>query len=152
MKNVSEKTGFPLALLRAVARQIGGWDQFRESATDIANHGIDGGFHGFIYYTETVAFWRKNRVAILDLLTQQAEELGTDIVEMVCSFNCLRTEDPGVAKERRREVYRELFGLFRVKYDDGDDVIVANALTWYAAEEAARAVDWYQDEYGRHVA
>jgi hypothetical protein len=150
MKNVSERTGFPLPLLRAVARQMGGWTELRESARDITRHGIDGGFSGFIYYSETVAFWRKNRTLIIGLLTQQAEEMGLDPTEMVCSFNCLKTTDPGVSKDRRREVYRELFGL--MKYDDGDDVIVANAMAWYAAEEAARAVDWYQEEYGRSVA
>jgi hypothetical protein len=147
MKDVSEKTGFSLPLLRAVARQMGGWTELRESAPDIARHGIDGGFHGFIYYSETVAFWRKNRAAILDLLEQQAEELGMDPTETVCSFNCLKTEDPADKRELQREVWRTLGGRM-----SADDYLVANAMSWYAAEEAARAVDWYMDEYGRNVA
>lgn len=147
MKNVSERTGFPLPLLRAVARQMGGWSEFRESASDIANHGIAGGFSGFIYYTETIAFYRKNRAAILDLLEQQAEELGMDPTEMVCGFNCLRTDDQKDRAELNREVWRTLGGRM-----GPDDYLVANALAWYAAEEAARAVDGYMDEYGRDAA
>jgi hypothetical protein len=147
MKNVSERTGFPLPLLRAVARQIGGWSEFRESASDIARHGIDGGFSGFIYYTETVKFYRAHRTLILDLLEQQAEEMGLDPTEMVCSFNCLRTDDPKGRAELHREVWRTLGGRM-----SADDYSVANAMSWYAAEEAARAVDWYMDEYDRNVA
>jgi hypothetical protein len=147
MKDVSKRTGFPLPLLRAVARQHGGWSEFRESAPDISRHGIDGGFHGFIYYTETVKFYKAHRAAILDLLEQQAEDLGMDPTEMVCSFNCLRTEDPADKRETHREVWRTLGGRM-----SADDYLVANAMAWYAAEEAARAVDWYMDEYGRDVA
>jgi hypothetical protein len=146
-KNVSERTGFPLPLLRAVARQMGGWSELQESASDIANHGIDGGFSGFIYHTETIAFYRKNKAAILDLLEQQAEEFGMDPTEMVCSFNCLRTEDPADRAELRREVWRTLGGRMRP-----DDVLVANAMAWYAGEEAARAVSDYMDEYGKKAA
>jgi hypothetical protein len=147
MKDVSERTGFPLPLLRAVARQMGGWTELRESAGDIANHGITGGFSGFIYYSETVKFYKANRAAILDLLEQQAEEFGLDPTEMVCSFNCLRTEDPVNRAELHREVWRTLGGRM-----GPDDYWVANAMSWYAAEEAARAVDWYIDEYVRNVA
>jgi hypothetical protein len=147
MKDVANQTGFPLPLLRAVARQMGGWSEFRESAIDIARHGIDGGFSGFIYCSDTVKFYRANRAAILDLLEQQAEDLGLDPTEMVCGFNCLRTEDPADKRELQREVWRTLGGRMTA-----DDYSVANALAWYAAEEAARAVDWYLDEYGRNVA
>jgi hypothetical protein len=147
MKDVANRTGFPLPLLRAVSRQHGGWSEFRESAPDIARHGIDGGFSGFIYCSETVKFYKANRAAILDLLESQAEDLGMDPTEMVCSFNCLRTTDPADKRELQREVWRTLGGRI-----NSDDYLVANAMAWYAAEEAARAVDWYQDEYGRNVA
>jgi hypothetical protein len=147
MKDVSERTGFPLPLLRAVARQIGGWSELQESASDISRHGIDGGFGGFIYTSDTVKFYKANRTLILDLLEQQAEEFGLDPTEMVCSFNCLRTEGPEDKRELQREVWRTLGGRM-----NSDDYLVANAMAWYAAEEAARAVDWYLDEYGRDVA
>jgi hypothetical protein len=126
---------------------MGGWTELRESAPDIARHGIDGGFHGFIYCSETVKFYRANRAAILDLLEQQAEEMGLDPTEMVCSFNCLKTEDEADKRETRREVWRTLGGRMTA-----DDCLVANALAWYAAEEAARAVDDYMEQYGRDVA
>jgi hypothetical protein len=146
MKDVSKHTGFPLPLLRAVARQMGGWSELRESAVDIARHGIDGGFSGFISYTETVAFWKKNKAAILTFAEQQAGELGTEVVTMVCNFVCLKRDYRDDPKELQREVCRTLWG------GNPADVLVANAMAWYAAEEAARAVDWYQDEYGRNVA
>jgi hypothetical protein len=41
------------ALIHAVVSRIG-----KESIEDVINHGIDGGFRGFIYYTDTVKFGR----------------------------------------------------------------------------------------------
>ena len=37
-------------LTRAVIRQLGGWKTAKESMLDIARHGVDGGFCGFVYY------------------------------------------------------------------------------------------------------
>ena len=138
IKAVCERTGFDPRLMRAVARQAGGWSEFVEMAPDIARNGINNGFHGFIYYSETVAFFKKNRALILELAERQAEEFGTDPAEMICGFNCLRTEDREDRAETRREVYRTIGGRMRQ-----DDYLVANALCWYAGEEAARAVDDY---------
>ena len=36
-------------LIRAVIRQSGGWLSFQEMAQDIYNHGISGGFNGWIF-------------------------------------------------------------------------------------------------------
>lgn len=43
--------------------------EFRETvqtAQDICNHGISGGFSGFIYYSETVDFFNRNETRITD--------------------------------------------------------------------------------------
>lgn len=43
--------------------------EFRETvqtAQDICNHGISGGFSGFIYYFETVDFFNRNEMRITD--------------------------------------------------------------------------------------
>ena len=43
--------------------------EFRETvqtAQDICNHGISGGFSGFIYYSETVDFFNRNEMRITD--------------------------------------------------------------------------------------
>lgn len=52
-------------LNEAVIEQMGGFESFSENAQDISNHGIDGGFSGFINYSETVEFSQNNRDVIL---------------------------------------------------------------------------------------
>ena len=76
------------SVAKAVIRQIGGWESFKESATDIANHGIDGGFHGFIYHSDTTAFANRNRAAIARLADELADSMGEDAVQMVKGFQC----------------------------------------------------------------
>lgn len=48
LKKLVERSNIPESLIRAVVRQMGGWESFKESAPDICRGGIDGGFHGFI--------------------------------------------------------------------------------------------------------
>ena len=97
---------------------------------DIVNHGIGGGFSGFIYYTETIRFFKKNRTVIVDLVREMAQDFGQNPVDMVAGFNCL-TDD----FETREEIARALYGRLR-----SDDTQVANALAWFAAEEVARSI------------
>lgn len=126
LKSFIAASHLPASLIRAVVRQLGGWESFTESAPDIARYGIDGGFGGFIYTDETVAFFRKNREAIVNLAKDQADDLGVGVLEMISNFNCLRgdcTID---------EIGETLFGR------TPDDQI-ANALAWYAGEEVARS-------------
>ena len=111
-------------LKNAVIRQLGG----KDSLEDIANHGIDGGFTGFIYYTDTVAFYKRQRKNILELAKAMASDFGQDVVSMIAGFNCLTDDD-----ETRESIARCLWG--RVT---DDDTQVANALAWFAAEEVAR--------------
>ena len=96
---------------------------------DIVNHGIDGCFSGFIYYSDTIAFFKKNRAAIVELVRDMAREFGQDPIEFVASFNCLQPAD----FETREEIARALYG--RIK---ADDTQVPNALAWFAAEEVSR--------------
>lgn len=118
----------PSSLIRAVVRQLGGWESFQESAPDIARYGIDGGFHGFIYTSDTVAFFRKNRQSILLLAATQAEDFGLGILEMIAGFNCLDKQ------YTIDEIGQTLYGTPR-QMDD----IIANAMAWYAGEEVARS-------------
>lgn len=129
MKTTAEvirDSGIPPKLVRAVIRQLGG----KESLEDIASHSIDGGFHGFIYYSDTVPFFKRNRAEILELVRRYADDFGTDPVSVVAGFNCL-TDD----SETRESAARCLFGG---RLTD-DDTQVANALAWFAGEEVARA-------------
>lgn len=128
MKKFIAQSHLPASLIRAVVRQLGGWESFKESALDITNHGIDSGFHGFIYYSDTVEFFRKNRSTIIELAKSQADDFGVGLLEMVANFNCLRGD------YTIDEIGQTLFGTSR-QMDDS----IANAMAWYAGEEVARA-------------
>lgn len=130
LKNLIESSSIPATLIRAVVSQLGGWERFTESAPDIANHGIDGGFSGFIYYTDTEAFARKHRKAIAALASQQADDFGTGVFEMIRGFGCFRDQD--VTDE-------EIGTALYAGKDVEDGVNMLNALAWYAGEEVARA-------------
>jgi len=103
---------------------------------DIANHGVDGGFHGFIYYRDTIEFFVKNQAAIVELVGEMAESLGEDMVGMVANFNGLKP----VSKEDTDGIGRCLYCTHRSAEDIGsaDDTNIANALACFSAEEVAR--------------
>lgn len=122
-------------LIRAVILQSGGWNDFQGNALDIANHGIAGGFDGWIYYTETGAFYAKNQQLIVDMVESQANEYGyQSVLDMVKGFRSLDAT--------MLEIGRTLYGNKREH-----DTCIANALAWYIAEEVARAyADWTYEE------
>ena len=120
-------------LINAVLRQLGS----KENIEDIYRNGINGGYSGFIYYTETHKFAIKNRKAIIELLEEMAFHLyDNDVVEMVKSFNTFRRN--GMDKDELRDLYRYLGG---VKVEQGS---ITNIMAWFAAEEVARM---FCDEY-----
>ena len=131
-KQIVENSNIPATLTRAVIKQLGGWSSFKGSAPDIANHGIDGGYCGFVYYTDTVAFFKRNRRDIVELAKQQADDFGMGVLEMVAGFNCLNGD------YSTDEIGETLFG------GPVNDQI-ANALAWYAGEEVARVYADMQD-------
>lgn len=120
-------TNIPESLVRAVVRQMGGWESFKEKAPDITRHGIDGGYGGFIYYSETEPFAKRNRKEILEMASTQAKEIGVGLVEMIMVFGCFRYNKP-----TESEIVEALAGR-------GTETQVPNALAWYAGEEVARA-------------
>jgi hypothetical protein len=122
----------PATVIRAVVRQVGGWSAFQEMAKDITEHGIDGGFSGFIYYTDTVEFYARNREAINNMASEMADDFSQSTIEMIQSFNCL---DNNFSVD---EIGKTLYGP-KSKMDDQ----IANAMAWFAAEEVARA---YHDQ------
>ena len=133
LKKLIESSNIPAPLIRAVVRQLGGWDSFTASAPDIANHGIDGGFHGFIYYVDTVAFAKRHRASIQTMAKEQASDFGSSVIEMIQNFGCFRNDKP-----TESEICTALYGG---RSEDGTRNVL-NALAWYAGEEVARA---YQD-------
>lgn len=122
-------------LIRAVIRQSGGWCDFQEKAMDISNHGISGGFSGWIYYNETCAFYAKNQSLIIDLIERWANDINLSPTSFVSGFRCLDAEDG-------QNIGKTLYGNKRQH-----DTQVANALAWFAAEEVVRSfIDWSASE------
>lgn len=131
LKGLIEATNIPESLVRAVVRQMGGWESFQESAPDIARHGIDGGFHGFIYNRDTEAFAKRNRVAIAAMAEAQASDFGTSVTEMIQGFGCFRNGEKPTDSEIGLALY--------AGKEKEDSLPILNALAWYAGEEVARA-------------
>lgn len=113
-------------LTRAVIRQLGGTD----SLLDIASHSADAGWSGFTYYTDTVAFFRRNRAAIMARAEEDAKEYGQDMLTMIAGFVCLRDSKLGAW---------ELAQALNGRGEMAD--IVQNAMAWYALEEIARELN-----------
>lgn len=126
-----KESGLEPTLVRAVVRQLGGWQEAKQSMIDIANHGIDGGFRRFIYFSDTIAFFKKHRTTICELVNSTADDFGESPITMITSFNCLKNV------ETQDSILRCLGGV-SLRPDPSNDTIVANALAWFAAEEVAR--------------
>ncbi len=124
-------------LTRAVLAQLGGdADETPGTLADICAHGVDGGFHGFIYTRDTVAFFEANRAEIVKLAEDMADDLGENVIEMIAGFGCLAGRgDAKARKEFLPAAGRCIYGNGSVAKDDSD---VANALAWFACGEVAR--------------
>ncbi len=131
LASLCEQSNIPASLIRAVVRQMGGWESFTESAPDICRGGIGGGFNGFIYNADTEPFARHNRGAIAQMAAQQAADFGTSITEMIQGFGCFRHDKD---KPTDAEIGSALYAG-----KDINDASILNALAWYAGEEVSRA-------------
>jgi len=116
-------------LINAVAKQIGGMATLKEHASDICNYGADGGFNGFIYYTDTVAFTKRNHALIIELLNNYADDMGINALELLKGFNCFNSMSD----------YELFDGLTNANSEDRKTVF--NGLAWFALEECARYID-----------
>ena len=127
LASFTENTSNP-SLTRAVVKQHGRWVDWKESASDIASYGADGGCTGYTYYTDTVAFYEANQGNINEMAREMASNMGeTDLLcEFVASFNCVDLEAYEVEDAMLEGDANENYA------------IVANALAWYALEETAR--------------
>lgn len=129
LSTVISNSNITATLIRSVVRQCGGWDEFKEMAQDVASHGANVGFGNFIYYSDTVAFTKRNRKHIVELLQDQSGDFGYDsIYAMISNFGCLNGDYS--PEEIAESFYR----------NNDARVQVYNALSWYALEEVARAV------------
>lgn len=135
-KSLVDSTNIPASLVRAVIKQFGGWESFTESALDVYNHGIAGGFHGFIYYGDTVKFAKAHKADIQKLASEQAEEFGVGTLEMIQGFGCLGKD------YSLDEIGKCLYGCGHCD----DETQIYNALAWYAGEEVCRAYGYMTED------
>ena len=132
LKSVCAEIGAPEKLVRAVVRQLGGWDEdTAQSCRDIARFGIGGGFSGFVNHIDTVAFFKRNKNYILELAESEAFYFGeNDILSFFSSFNCMKSLDISETELAK--------ALFTGKGEQVDQIL--NCLAWYAAETVAREI------------
>lgn len=122
------KSNISASLIRATVRQFGGWESFQEVAEDVSRHGIDGGFHGFIYYRDTVPFAKKNKSEIIALCEEMADSMGEDgLISFLSGFGCLKDSSQDEIAQ----------GLYNPRSDT--NTTVYNALAWLAGEEVCRS-------------
>lgn len=121
-----EQSNIDASLIRAVVRQLGGWQSFCDSAPDICSYGIDGGFDGFIYHIDTVAFTKRNKDSIMTLARDMANSMGeSGAIALIASFCCMRDYS-------QEDIAR---GLYDGRSDERTQVY--NALAWFAGEEVS---------------
>ena len=128
VNNVIKALGFPLT---------GSGETFSELSSQFENcaeHGANIGISGFIYYSETIAFFRKNRQDIVAHMEQTAADFGTDIISMVQDFGVFRNSD----KPAPSEVGRALWD----SKTNPELTTLYNVFAWYALEEVSRT--WYR--------
>ena len=128
VKNVIEALGYPLT---------GSGDGFKELSgvlVNCAENGANIGIIGFIYYNETIPFFKKNRSAIANHIERTAEEFGTDIFSMVQGFGIFRNSE----KPTPTEIGKALYDKSKTHTEL---TILYNVFAWYALEEVSRA--WY---------
>ena len=114
------QTSYP-ELAQAVINQIGGWEEFKWNAPNVASYGADGGFNGFIYYSETCELYRRNHHSILRAFQNECEEIGESTAECLARFNCIDATN-GEAEQ------------FLLGIHGGDYTQFENGLTWWALE------------------
>lgn len=125
-------------LQQRVIEQLGYDELDKDSAQnlkDITNYGIDAGFTGFIYYSETCAFFDDNKNLILEALEDEACQLGEDMLTMISHFNCL-TDNNRKPQYTQTEIMNAIYNV-----DDENETQIKNALAWYAAETVAYQLD-----------
>ena len=121
-----ERSQLDHRLVSAVLDQLEAEDSV--TLEDISNHGVAGGFTGFIYTYEIIEFFEVNRPLILDQLKEDIKSMSENsILEFVKTFSCLPSE-----------VTTDDIGVTLWSDDLASDEMVAVCLAQYAAETVAK--------------
>lgn len=118
------------ALINPVKQQMGadGATEFFDELHNVSNspYGAAAGYSGFIYYSDTVSFWRRNKKKIMNYVNEMAEDLGETPLDMVCSFNGFKDD------YTPDDIGRALYGNFNEEFTH-----IYNGMAWFALEELA---------------
>lgn len=115
-------------LVRSTVRQIGGWNQFLNYASNATNYGASGGFSGFTYYSDTVSFTKRNKAVIVAFCENFASELGESCaIGFISNFNCMKNYSLSEVAD----------GLYNPRSEH--KTTVYNALAWLMLEEVSRS-------------
>ena len=130
IEQYKNKSNLDYLLINAVIEQLG-LDDNDDTGTleDIANYGIDGGFSGFIYYSDKEVFYAENKELIIEQLKEDVLNYGdgdTSVINLVKTFNCVKNNE--VTED---EIGQTLYSL-------NHDQTVVSCLAWYAAEVVAQ--------------
>lgn len=93
--------------------------------------GAGGGFSGFIYYSDTIEFFNRNKDLILDFAKEECESIygNNDIFSMFHSINGLKD----------LSITDIVEGIYTPNSEYETEV--KNSLAWYALEETAYALE-----------
>lgn len=125
-------------LIEAVITQFDA-DCFLDSASDVANYGIGGGFGGWTYYHETEEFYIKNKKLIIDWLEVFKNEVGYQSVsEFLLNCNAMKEQ----------QFTSEDIEAFLADGADNLDCFTyfANAMSWITASEVCCLYDMIAEE------
>ena len=128
MINVKKARQVSHPLKRAVSRQMGGAERLYEVTSDVANYGANAGWGNFVYYSDTVAFTKRNKAKIISCLKEDALNCGESFANFVSSFGCFK----GMTQDEIMD------GLYNQK--SVHMIIVYNGLAWYALESVCYAI------------
>lgn len=122
-----DSRGVDEMLTIAVIEQFG-VEYFLSRANDIANHGISGGFNGFISYHDTEVFYLKNKKLIITWAKDFHDSLGIDgsFLAMIAGYQGLKDSEIGIDD------------VAELLYSDNKDLNgfsdFSNTMTWVIAE------------------
>lgn len=128
LKEVLKENTQYKSLINAVISNIG-----LDSVYDVINHGINAGFNGFIYYSDTHKFAIKHKKQIVLMLEDMADQLGQDVVSMVGNFGVFRNSP--MDSQDKKDLYKYLSGC------NPEQGAITNVMAWFAAEEVCRMFD-----------
>jgi hypothetical protein len=140
---VRENSTWQISTIRNVIQALGyntqgGIESLKDLSSQLvycAKHGADGGFPGFIYYQDTISFFKQNRKDIVTNIGLTAAEMGMDIINMVQSFGVFRYSTPPTSGEVGK-------ALWDSAHIHDELTTLYNVFAWYALEEISHI--WYR--------